>query len=50
MGQGRAWFKSWVFRGGVLLLLVVGVGAYLTLRPAPNPRLTPTGEAKPDSM
>lgn len=46
MGQGRAWFKSWVFRGGVLLLLVVGVGAYLKLRPAPTPPLPPTGEAK----
>jgi macrolide-specific efflux system membrane fusion protein len=46
MRQGRAWFKSWIFRGGVVLVLLAGMGAYLKLRPAPPAPLPPTGEAK----
>ena len=46
MRQGRAWFKSRTFRVGVVLVLMAGIGAYLSLRSAPPPPLPPTGEAK----
>ena len=46
MRQGRAWFKSWKFRVGVVLVLLVGLGAYLSLRQPPPPPQPPTGEAK----
>ena len=34
MRQGRAWFKSRTFRVGVVLVLMAGIGAYLSLRSA----------------